>query len=353
MAKISLVQVSKCYGKFEAIAPLDLEIEHGELCVLVGPSGCGKSTLLRTIVGLEELSGGQIFIGEREVGKLSPGDRSLAMVFQNYALYPHMTVAENIGYPLKLNRVPKPEARAKVVSVARQLGLSDLLERKPAALSGGQRQRVAIGRAIIREPEAFLFDEPLSNLDAELRVRMRLEIAELQRRIGATMVYVTHDQTEAMTLADKIVVLRDGRIEQAGAPLTLYDDPQNLFVARFIGSPAMNLLQTRPDGSNAVVLPRLGGLRVALPSNVEARPSMLLGIRPEHMMLADTGGIFTVGAVEQLGGTSFAYSAAEQDQRLCIELGERRGIAPGQTLTIGIKPDRFFLFDEESGRRLH
>ncbi|WP_424929726.1 ABC transporter ATP-binding protein [Amaricoccus tamworthensis] len=353
MSKLSLVGVRKCYGTFEAIPSLDLEIADGEFCVFVGPSGCGKSTLLRTIVGLEELTEGQIHIGEREVGRLSPGDRSMAMVFQNYALYPHMTVAQNIGYPLKLARVSKPEIKKRTDEVARSLGLGALLERKPAELSGGQRQRVAIGRAVIREPEAFLFDEPLSNLDAELRVKMRLEIAEMQRRLGATTIYVTHDQVEAMTLADRIVVLRDGRIEQVGPPLELYDNPRNLFVARFIGSPAMNLLEVVPRGAD-MQLPQLEGLVVPTPAGVTPRPGMLLGVRPEHLNPVEDGGSLTVGAVEHLGGTSFAYTAgSEGDDRLCAELGENRTVVPGTTVRVGIREGRYFLFERNSGTRLY
>ncbi len=253
MSGVTLNRVVKTYGATQVIHGVDLGIENGEFCVFVGPSGCGKSTLLRMVAGLEETSGGSIRIGERDVTRLDPAERGVAMVFQTYALYPHMTVAENMGFGLRMNRVAKPEIARKVAEASRILKLDEYLDRKPKALSGGQRQRVAIGRAIVRGPEVFLFDEPLSNLDAELRVEMRVEIARLHKEIGATMIYVTHDQVEAMTLADKIVVLRAGRIEQAGAPLDLYRDPDNRFVAGFIGSPSMNFMDARSAGDRVEV----------------------------------------------------------------------------------------------------
>ncbi|MBU12205.1 MAG: ABC transporter ATP-binding protein, partial [Rhodobacteraceae bacterium] len=249
MSRVTLTNVKKQYGDLEVIHGIDLSIDEGEFCVFVGPSGCGKSTLLRMIAGLEETTAGQIAIGDRDVTKSDPAARGVAMVFQSYALYPHMTVAENMGFGLKMTGHPKAEITAKVAEASRILKLNDYLDRKPKALSGGQRQRVAIGRAIVRGPEVFLFDEPLSNLDAELRVDMRVEIARLHKEIGATMIYVTHDQVEAMTLADKIVVLRAGVIEQVGAPMALYHDPANKFVAGFIGSPAMNFLKGRVENN--------------------------------------------------------------------------------------------------------
>ena len=253
MSGVTLSRVTKQFGEVKVIHGVDLTVEEGEFCVFVGPSGCGKSTLLRIIAGLEATSAGNISIGARDVTDIDPSERGVAMVFQTYALYPHMTVAENMGFGLKMTGHPKAETDAKVAEAARILKLEQLLTRKPKALSGGQRQRVAIGRAIVRGPEVFLFDEPLSNLDAELRVEMRVEIARLHREIGATMIYVTHDQVEAMTLADKIVVLRAGRIEQVGAPMELYRDPDNKFVAGFIGSPAMNFLGgTAKDGTVTV-----------------------------------------------------------------------------------------------------
>ncbi|MFV2034366.1 MAG: ABC transporter ATP-binding protein, partial [Halocynthiibacter sp.] len=248
MPGVSFQNIVKRYGEVQVVHGVNLEIADGEFCVFVGPSGCGKSTLLRMVAGLEETTEGAIHIGTRDVTRMDPSERGIAMVFQTYALYPHMTVRENMGFGLKMNGYPKAEIQAKVAEATRILKLEDYLGRKPAALSGGQRQRVSIGRAIVRGPEVFLFDEPLSNLDAELRVEMRDEIARLHKEIGATMIYVTHDQVEAMTLADKIVVLRDGHIEQVGAPLELYRDPDNRFVAGFIGSPAMNFLSGVIDG---------------------------------------------------------------------------------------------------------
>ena len=243
MSAVALEQVDKKFGHVQTIHGVDLNIHEGEFCVFVGPSGCGKSTLLRLIAGLEDISGGDLSIGGRLVNELPPKDRGVGMVFQSYALYPHMSVYENMAFGLKLAKAEKGEADRRVREVAKTLQLEPLLQRKPKELSGGQRQRVAIGRVLVREPDVFLFDEPLSNLDAELRVAMRIEIARLHKELGATMIYVTHDQVEAMTLADKIVVLKDGRVEQVGSPLQLYDDPDNLFVAGFIGSPAMNLLK--------------------------------------------------------------------------------------------------------------
>ena len=259
MAGVQLTGISKSFGAIPVIHSVDLEVADGEFVVFVGPSGCGKSTLLRTISGLEEPSAGHVFIGGEDVTDYDPSERGVAMVFQSYALYPHMTVEQNLGFGLRMGGMPRDQVAARVGEAARVLELEPLLDRKPRQLSGGQRQRVAIGRAIVRQPKAFLFDEPLSNLDAELRVQMRIEIAKLHQELGATMIYVTHDQVEAMTLADKIVVLRDGRIEQQGTPISLYDDPDNIFVAGFIGSPRMNLLAatvTAVDGKQATVTRR-------------------------------------------------------------------------------------------------
>ncbi|HBR63911.1 MAG TPA: ABC transporter ATP-binding protein, partial [Rhodobacteraceae bacterium] len=282
MSVIELTDLVKSYGETQVIHGVNLTVEDGEFCVFVGPSGCGKSTLLRMIAGLEETTKGQISIGARDVTHADPVDRGVAMVFQTYALYPHMTVAENMGFGLKMNRVPKVEIKAKVTEASRILQLDDYLLRKPKALSGGQRQRVAIGRAIVRGPEVFLFDEPLSNLDAELRVDMRVEIARLHKEIGATMIYVTHDQVEAMTLADKIVVLRAGVIEQAGRPVDLYNDPANKFVAGFIGSPAMNFLNGVIE-QGRVRITALNDLTIAAPialAHDTGRP-VLVGLRPQ------------------------------------------------------------------------
>ena len=295
MSELVLKNVSKAYGSTQVIADLSLAVESGEFIVVVGPSGCGKSTLLRMIAGLETTSGGQIFMGPQDVTSWPPSERSLAMVFQNYALYPHMTVADNIGFGLRLAGIDKTARRAKVEEAAKILRLEALLERKPRALSGGQRQRVAIGRAIVKRPRLFLFDEPLSNLDAELRTQMRVELAKLHRTMKATMIYVTHDQTEAMTMADRIVVLRGGHIEQIGKPVELYDNPVNTFVASFIGSPKINLFDIQ-DGC----APELG--TAPFPS-VLLPAARTIGIRPEHIRHAPYGLAFTgaVEIVERLG----------------------------------------------------
>ena len=292
MGSISLKGVSKVFGEAKVIPNIDLEIEDGEFVVFVGPSGCGKSTLLRLIAGLEDVSGGQILINGRDATELPPARRGLSMVFQSYALYPHMSVRGNIGFPLKMAGMDRAAIDRKVEEAARVLNLTDYLERKPRMLSGGQRQRVAIGRAIVREPDAFLFDEPLSNLDAALRVNMRLEISELHQQLATTMIYVTHDQVEAMTMADKIVVLNRGNIEQVGSPLDLYRSPQNLFVAGFIGSPKMNLI----DGAEAA-----------------KHDAKTIGIRPEHIKLSSESGSWKgkVGVAEHLGSDTFIHIDVE------------------------------------------
>jgi lactose/L-arabinose transport system ATP-binding protein len=301
------------------------------------------------IAGLEATTAGKITIGARDVTRLDPADRGVAMVFQTYALYPHMTVAENMGFGLRMNRVAKPEIARKVAEAAAILRLEPYLERKPKALSGGQRQRVAIGRAIVRGPEVFLFDEPLSNLDAELRVEMRVEIARLHDEIGATMIYVTHDQIEAMTLADKIVVLRDGRIEQIGAPLTLYDDPDNAFVAGFIGSPRMNFLEGLAE-RGGVRLPGLGGMVV--PSNVVLPTGPVsLGVRPEHLGFAD-GDTVRIDLIEHLGGVSHVHVVTGDGQRLVAEARDMRGGRAGTTTGLVIDPAHVAFFDPATGRRL-
>ena len=288
MGNIRLTDVQKSFGSVEVIRPLNLEIEDGEFVVFVGPSGCGKSTLLRLIAGLEDTTAGNISIDGQDATDLPPGKRGLAMVFQSYALYPHMTVRKNIAFPMRMAKIPKQEQTKRIEAAAEVLNLTDYLERRPGQLSGGQRQRVAIGRAIVREPSAFLFDEPLSNLDAALRVGMRLEISELHKRLETTMIYVTHDQIEAMTMADKIVVLNEGVIEQVGSPLDLYRAPRNLFVASFIGSPMMNII----DGEIA-----------------EQQNAITLGIRPEHLSLSKDSGLWqgTVGVAEHLGSDTFYH----------------------------------------------
>ena len=355
MASVSLKNIVKHYDKTPVIHGIDLDIADGEFMVFVGPSGCGKSTLLRMIAGLETTTAGRISIGARDVTELDPAERKVAMVFQSYALYPHMNVAENIGFGLRMNGVPKAEVERKVAEAAAALHLTELLQRKPKQLSGGQRQRVAIGRAIVRNPEIFLFDEPLSNLDAELRVQMRLEIARLHADLGATMIYVTHDQVEAMTLADKIVVLRAGRIEQVGTPLNLYDDPDNLFVAGFIGSPRMNFLRAVAGSNGEVILTDHGAL--PLPITLATRPTpgreLLVGIRPEHF--SPTGATrltVAVEMVEHLGGASFAYAQSTAEHPLTVELRDNRDIAAGSRLDIGFDPARAYVFDKTSGQRI-
>ncbi|MEO0357483.1 MAG: sn-glycerol-3-phosphate ABC transporter ATP-binding protein UgpC [Pseudomonadota bacterium] len=351
MSGVTLNNVIKKYGDVQVIHGVDLDIQDGEFCVFVGPSGCGKSTLLRMVAGLEETSGGAIHIGDRDVTTEDPARRGVAMVFQTYALYPHMTVQENMGFGLRMNGHPKAEIDSKVGEASRILKLDEYLKRKPAALSGGQRQRVSIGRAIVRGPEVFLFDEPLSNLDAELRVEMRVEIARLHKEIGATMIYVTHDQVEAMTLADKIVVLRKGIIEQVGAPLDLYSDPNNKFVAGFIGSPSMNFL----DGtvrSGAVDVPALQTsvkLDVSMPSD---GTSVSLGLRPEHLIIDPKGDTHSVDMTESLGGVSYAYLNSETGEKLIVE---ERGITSAKEGDrVGLKVDTVTarLFDGQTENRI-
>ena len=350
MAGVQLHDVIKRYGDTQVIHGVDLEVEEGEFCVFVGPSGCGKSTLLRMIAGLEETTDGRIEIGARDVTRADPAARGVAMVFQTYALYPHMTVADNMGFGLKMNGHPKAEIRGKVAEASRILKLDEYLARRPAALSGGQRQRVAIGRAIVRGPEVFLFDEPLSNLDAELRVEMRVEIARLHKEIGATMIYVTHDQVEAMTMADKIVVLRGGMIEQVGAPLDLYRDPDNRFVAGFIGSPSMNFLTGTVSGGE-VDVPGLA-MRVAPPVTLPAEGSaVIVGMRPEHLAIAE-GGSLAVDLTEALGGVSYAYLTAPTGEKLIVE--ERGDIRSdeGDSVGLSIDPARVMVFDAETEARI-
>ncbi|WP_142780332.1 ABC transporter ATP-binding protein [Agrobacterium sp. T29] len=359
MAELSLNNVVKRYGALEVIHGANLEVKDGEFVVFVGPSGCGKSTLLRMIAGLEDISGGDIVIGGRTVSDADPADRGIAMVFQSYALYPHMTVAENLSFGLRMNGNPKADTQKRVNRAAEILQINELMERRPKQLSGGQRQRVAIGRAIVREPQVFLFDEPLSNLDAELRVQMRVEISRLHKQLGTTMIYVTHDQTEAMTLADKIVVLRAGNIEQVGAPLDLYDDPANRFVAGFVGSPKMNFLDATIIGSGAdsvtLALNSDPAVRLNLPVtaglNEGARVS--LGIRPEHFADAGAGDAdltVHVDVAEHLGNTSYVYARTEGGEQLIIERPESRDVGNRDRLTVGLSARRAFLFDSKGER---
>ncbi|CVI61230.1 sn-glycerol-3-phosphate ABC transporter ATP-binding protein UgpC [Agrobacterium leguminum] len=359
MAELSLKNVVKRYGALEVIHGANLEVKDGEFVVFVGPSGCGKSTLLRMIAGLEDISGGDIVIGGKTVSDADPADRGIAMVFQSYALYPHMTVAENLSFGLRMNGNPKADTQKRVNRAAEILQINELMERRPKQLSGGQRQRVAIGRAIVREPQVFLFDEPLSNLDAELRVQMRVEISRLHKQLGTTMIYVTHDQTEAMTLADKIVVLRAGNIEQVGAPLDLYDDPANRFVAGFVGSPKMNFLEATIVGSGAedvtLSLDSDPAVRLSLPVtarlNEGARVS--LGIRPEHFADAGAGDAdltVHVDVAEHLGNTSYVYARTEGGEQLIIERPESRDVGNRDRLTVGLSARRAFLFDSKGDR---
>ncbi|MEM0905915.1 MAG: sn-glycerol-3-phosphate ABC transporter ATP-binding protein UgpC [Pseudomonadota bacterium] len=365
MAGLELQDIRKSYGDVDVIHGVDLTIPDGAFTVFVGPSGCGKSTLLRMVAGLEEITAGEMKIGERVVNDVEPAERGVAMVFQTYALYPHMTVAENMGFGLRMNGAPKAEINARVGEAAAILKLEPYLKRKPKALSGGQRQRVAIGRAIVRHPDVFLFDEPLSNLDAELRVAMRVEISRLHQELGTTMIYVTHDQVEAMTLADQIVVLRDGRIEQAGAPLTLYDDPDNLFVAGFIGSPRMNFV-------SGVVESGDGPLKITLPEHdvtitrpIDARPApgthVVVGIRPEHFAKGGEAALkLRVDVVEHLGAASFIYgepasseeTSATEEPPIVVEERNARGVREGTRFEASFDPLDALIFEKSSGERL-
>ncbi|MDE3239701.1 MAG: sn-glycerol-3-phosphate ABC transporter ATP-binding protein UgpC [Paracoccaceae bacterium] len=352
MSGVKLKKVIKQYGQAQVIHGVDLDVSDGEFCVFVGPSGCGKSTLLRMIAGLEETTGGAIEIGARDVTQIDPSERGVAMVFQTYALYPHMTVEENMGFGLKMNGVPKAEIAQKVAQAAGILRLEDFLKRKPKALSGGQRQRVAIGRAIVRGPEVFLFDEPLSNLDAELRVEMRVEIARLHKEIGATMIYVTHDQVEAMTLADKIVVLRAGKIEQVGAPLDLYKNPDNKFVAGFIGSPAMNFLSATVDGGK-VRVPGLGDAHLDLPVSLPGEGSKVtLGLRPQHLSLDPNGATHRVEMAEALGGVSYLYLTGPTGERMIVEYRDDVKLPTGTQVGLTFPIEAAMLFDTRTDQRI-
>jgi lactose/L-arabinose transport system ATP-binding protein len=359
MAGLSLQKVKKRFGETEVIGGVDLEVRDGEFVVFVGPSGCGKSTLLRIIAGLETTSEGRIEIGGRDVTGEDPAKRGIAMVFQTYALYPHMTVATNMGFPLEMAKRPKEEIDRKVAEAAKILHLEPYLQRKPRELSGGQRQRVAIGRAIVRQPGVFLFDEPLSNLDAELRVQMRIEIARLHQELGTTMIYVTHDQVEAMTLASRIVVLRAGRIEQVGAPLELYENPDNSFVAGFIGSPRMNFVPVTVKGVEGgkvtVAAPESGldDLAVAVRGEVpKIGTQVSLGIRPEHFLPADgmasLSGNITI--VERLGGVAYAHAQLAEGTTITVESRDAHSFNAGETARFGIDGKRAFLFDEDGKR---
>jgi ABC-type sugar transport system ATPase subunit len=345
-ASLTLRAVNKSFGNVAIIRNVDLDIAAGEFVVFVGPSGCGKSTLLRLICGLESATSGDINIEGRRVNDVPAAQRGLALVFQSYALYPHMTVRQNMAFGLENLKTPKAEIDVRIAEAARMLRLEPYLARRPTALSGGQRQRVAIGRAIVREPRIFLFDEPLSNLDAELRVSMRAELIDLHRRLGSTMIYVTHDQVEAMTMADKIVVLRAGQVEQVGAPLELYNRPANQFVAGFIGSPRMNFLPGKvrasgPDGL-AVEVEGLGTIMAGRRPAIPLDTPVTLGIRPEHLQQDERGVSFTVTAVEQLGGLSY-IRAAPYD--LVLQVAGQTQLAANTRVTLSLPADRLHVFD--------
>ena len=358
MSNLTLTAVRKSYGSVEIIKGVDLTIKSKEFVVFVGPSGCGKSTLLRMIAGLEHITDGDLEIGGQRMNDVDPSKRGIAMVFQSYALYPHMTVRENMGFALRFAGVAKDQIAKQVDVAARILALDPLLDRYPKQLSGGQRQRVAIGRAIVRNPQVFLFDEPLSNLDAELRVHMRIEIARLHKELQTTIIYVTHDQVEAMTLADTIVVLRDGIIEQVGRPLDLYDDPANQFVAGFIGSPQMNFLAAnivdKSAGSVTIELPKHGNARITMPINVgTVGDQVTLGVRAEHFGEAGAGGAdiaLAIDVAEHLGSTSYLY-ANGGGESLVIEREESRHEIGKENITVSISPDKAYLFDSK-GQRL-
>ena len=353
MASITFDGVTLRYPGAErpAVSDLSLHVDDGEFLVLVGPSGCGKSTTLRMLAGLEQVSEGTILIDDRDVTEKDPKHRDIAMVFQNYALYPHMTVAENMGFALKLAKKPKAEIRARVEEAAELLDLSDLLDRKPKALSGGQRQRVAMGRAIVRSPQVFCMDEPLSNLDAKLRVQTRSHIAGLQRRLGVTTVYVTHDQVEAMTMGDRVAVLDKGVLQQVDTPRVLYSRPANVFVAGFVGSPSMNLVETEADGQGRV---SLGGISLER-RTVEPGQRVTVGIRPEHLQPSDKGGIeVEVDLVEELGSDAYIYGRADPEGSPLIVARAVGEAIPekGARLRLSAAPSALHLFDTESGLRI-
>ncbi len=350
MAEIRLEKVRKAYGPVVAVHGVDLTIRDGEFIVFLGPSGCGKSTTLRMLAGLEEITSGKIFIGDRDVTGLEPKDRNIAMVFQNYALYPHKTIYENLAFGLRMRKMAPAEIDARVQRAAKMLGLDEYLARKPKQLSGGQMQRVALGRALVRDPQVFLLDEPLSNLDAKLRVRMREEIARLHQEVGTSMVYVTHDQVEAMTLANRIVIMRDGHVQQVGAPLEVYDRPANLFVAGFIGSPEMNLVEGRAADGAFVC----GPLKVALPEPYRAvADDVVLGIRPEHIAPGEGPDALTfqIGVVEQLGAQTLAVGEIA-GVRMRILTDRVDDWSVGRRIPVRLQGGRIHLFAKSTGQRI-
>ena len=352
MARVELRIVRKSYGANAVIHGVDVAVADGEFIVIVGPSGCGKSTLLRMVAGLEEITGGDIVIGDRVVNRLEPKDRDIAMVFQNYALYPHMSVFDNMAYGLRIRGLAKDDIATRVNRAAEILELGPLLPRRPRQLSGGQRQRVAMGRAIVREPAVFLFDEPLSNLDAKLRVQMRFEIQKLHRRLSTTSLYVTHDQVEAMTLAQRMVVMNAGRAEQIGAPMEVYENPQTLFVAGFIGSPAMNILPGRAVNGGTVTLDRGGVVRANV--KLDAGRKVAVGIRPEHLAPCAAADAFLSGSVEmieQLGADTLVHVAHGSEPVIArLPHGTRADL--GTTMPLAADPARVYIFDAASGARI-
>lgn len=351
MASLTLSKIIKCYGKTEVIHGIDLEVADGEFVVLVGPSGCGKSTLLRIIAGLEEVNEGEVYIGGQRVNEVDPAKRGVAMVFQSYALYPHMSVGDNMGFGLRMAGRPKQEIRERVARAADILQLTPYLKRRPKELSGGQKQRVAIGRAIVREPEIFLFDEPLSNLDAELRVQMRIELSKLHSSLQTTMVYVTHDQVEAMTLAEKIVVLNDGKVEQIGSPRDLYSRPANLFVAGFIGSPAMNFINARVDGDQPPTLITLSGVKIPLPGTAPRAPpgsEIIMGVRPEHVTLGGPRAMpAEIMVIEPTGYETQVIAKLAGQEMTCV-FRERLSGGPGDRIGLTFDGPLHF-FDAQTG----
>ncbi|WP_127145458.1 ABC transporter ATP-binding protein [Pelagibacterium montanilacus] len=354
MAPVSIKDVRKYYGALEVLHGVSIDIADGEFVVLVGPSGCGKSTLLRMIAGLEAISGGTISVDGEVVNDRAPKERDIAMVFQSYALYPHMTVAQNMGFSLKLRNAGKTEIEAAVAKAAKILGLTELLGRYPRELSGGQRQRVAMGRAIVRDPKVFLFDEPLSNLDAKLRVQMRTEVRELHQRLGSTTVYVTHDQIEAMTMADKIVVMNDGNVEQVGAPLELYDRPANAFVAGFLGSPAMNFIDGTAHRGDGAALELAGGARIALgdPGRTLPEGPVTFGIRPEDIVLDPESGTTARISVVEPTGSETHLVAHLADREIVLVARDRLTYRPGDEIRVSFASGRGHFFDPGTGARL-
>jgi multiple sugar transport system ATP-binding protein len=352
MGQIELQNVMKSFGSVDVIKDISLDIKDGEFVVFVGPSGCGKSTLLRMISGLETMSSGTVGIAGLDVTDAQPSDRQIAMVFQSYALFPHISVRDNVAFGLKIAGLPKDEIDAKVAKASEILGLEKLLDRKPRELSGGQQQRVAIGRAIVREPAVFLFDEPLSNLDAALRVQMRIELIKLHASLDATMIYVAHDQVEAMTMADRIVVLRDGRVEQFDTPVELYDRPDNVFVAGFIGSPKMNFVPAAPGTNGSVIVADKVAKSIPGTTGVQMTPSMTLGIRPEHITYSHDSGEWqgTVTVEEQLGSDAFLYVDVPELGQITVRAVGERSFNRGDTIFLSFDPERCHLFDADQQR---